>query len=349
MTSEPSPGPSLRVVIAGAGRFGTLHARVWEETGATVAGVVDVEPDRARALAQRHRGALAGTDLGDVVARSGARAVVVASDELSHTRLTDQALEAGCHVFVEKPLAVDPAVAAATTARAAALGRHVVAGMISRFADPYVYARDCLDRGALGTLWALRLRRDFSRSWFAGFGGRVHPVWESGIHDIDLALYLTDSRPVRVYAVESAAAGEAAPSVLTVLVEFASGVTATIESAWALPDLAPRTLAGALALDGCIAAECEVIGSEGVLKQRLVSDAVQRWAGDGVTAPDLSLWPERDGRVGGALAREVELAARLFRGEATAPAVPVAQAVAGVAVAAAVEESLRSGAPVALG
>lgn len=334
---------ATRVVLVGAGRFGALHARVWTEAGARITGVVDVDPARAETVAATVAAAFSGTDLATVVRQAGADVVVIASEERSHAALARQALDAGSHVFVEKPFALDPGEAADIVRRAEARGLVAFAGHISRFAQPYVSIREALASGRLGDLWSLRLRRDFSRSWWADFGDRVHPVWESGIHDIDLAIHLAASRPTRVVAVSSRAAGEAAPSVLSALLTFDNGVTATIESAWAVPAAAPATLAGALALDGTIAAECEVIGSRGIVKQRLVSDALTEWTDSRALVPDLSLWPESGGRIGGALRDEVHEALAVVRGERDQRLMPHHEAVWGVQVAAAVEESLTGG------
>lgn len=339
MTQDERP---LRVLIAGAGRFGALHARVWKENGATVAGVVDIAAGRAEQLAGRFGEGCHGTDLSEVIARAHPEAVVVASDEATHTALAREALRAGCHVFIEKPFALSAADAAATVALAEARGRIAFAGHISRFAQPYQRIAESLRAGRLGTLWTVRLRRDFSRSWFEDFGDRVHPVWESGIHDIDLAIFLAGVRPVRVCALQSAAAGDSAASVFQILVEFANGSTATIESAWSIPPRGPQSLVGALELDGTIAAECEVHGSAGVAKQRLVSDALVEWTDEGVNAPDLSLWPVDGSHVGGALRTEVQAAIAAFRGE-RAPAIPHREAVWTVETAEAVCASLASG------
>ncbi|MFH5823838.1 Gfo/Idh/MocA family protein [Georgenia sp. AZ-5] len=337
-----------RVVVAGVGRFGTLHVRAWTEAGARVVGVVDADPGRAREVAAAYAVPEHGEDLRRMVASARPDVVVVASDEASHSDLTDIALEAGCHVFVEKPFALAVERAVRTRDLAARAGRSVVVGHISRFAAPYRYMRQALEAGRLGELWAMRLRRDFSRAWFLGFGDRVHPVWESCIHDIDLAVYFAGTRAARVVAMQSRAAGPAAPSVVSALVEFASGVTATIESAWTVPASAPDTLVGALALDGAIVGEAELLGSAGTLRQRLVNDALTEWGPGGSVAPDLSLWPEIDGRLGGALATEVAYALDVFAGRRPNTLMPESEAVWGVEIAEAIVASLGSGAPVVL-
>jgi predicted dehydrogenase len=176
----------------------------------------------------------------------------------------------------------------------------------------------------------------------------VHPVWESCIHDIDLAVYFHAEPATRVFAAESRAAGEAAPSVITAIVEFASGATSTIESAWTVPLRGPQSLAGLLALDGTIDGEAQLIGSLGTARQRLVGDALTVWTDDLSLAPDLSLWPEEDGRVGGALRTEVAYASSVFRRERPNSVMPVEQAVWGVAIAEAIVRSAATGKPVTL-
>jgi hypothetical protein len=126
-------------------------------------------------------------------------------------------------------------------------------------------------------------------------------------------------------------------------------VIATVESAWLVPAAAPGTLDdGPLALDGAIVGEAEVLGLAGVLRQRLVSDALVEWTAAGVQAPDLSLWPEEDGAVGGALRREVAYAIAVCTGRREPDLMPVEEACWGVEAAEAVVESLRTGAPVTL-
>jgi len=336
---------SLRIAIAGAGRFGTLHARAWREAGAEIAAVVDADGARARGLAETYGTAQHGTDLGQVLADTPVDAVVVASDEASHSRLTDEAIAHGCHVFVEKPFSLDSAAAARSIRTAEAAGLQLIAGHISRFAQPYAYLREALDSGRLGDLWSVRLRRDFTRSWLADFGHRVHPAWESCIHDIDLAIFLTGERPASVYALQVRDAGSGFPASMSALLRFDSGRTATIESAWSVPDRGPQSLAGALALDGTIAGEAEVIGSTGTVKQRLVSDGLVEWNERGVFAPDLSLWPERNGRIGGALREEVEHAIAVFSGLVPNERMPHREALWSVATAEAMIRSLDSGQP----
>lgn len=333
----------LRVVVIGVGRFGVLHVRAWLEAGATVVGVSDKDGSRAAQVAQRFEIQHHSDSPETMIREIRPQAVVIASDEASHTKLADAAIAAGSHVFVEKPFALSSVEAQATLSAAKAAGLSIVVGHISRFAQPYRHISAAIRDGRVGQLWNLRLRRDFSREWYESFGDRVHPVWESCIHDVDLAVHFANAPARRVTALQSAAVSDSTPRVVSALVEFENGVTATIESAWSIPPAGPQTLAGALALDGSIAAESEVIGSAGTIKQRLVSDALVEWTNDGVAVPDLSLWPEDEGRLGGALRAEVAYAIQVFRGERPNNVTPENHAVWGVWIAEAIIESLARG------
>jgi predicted dehydrogenase len=336
----------LKVVIAGAGRFGTLHGRVWQEAGAQVTGLCDVDASRLGEASEHFGVTDVSAELSLLLERVAADVVVIASDEASHVSLTVEALSHGCHVFVEKPLALSGDDAWRVHEAARAADRQVVAGQISRFAAPYARMKATLKAGGVGQLCALRLRRDFSREWFLSFGDRVHPVWESCIHDIDLAISFVGRPVTRVTAVQSAAAGAAAPSVVSALLEFEDGVIATIESAWLVPPTAPQTLAGALALDGSIVGEVEILGLEGVMRQSLVSGGLIEWTGAGASIPDLSLWPEEDGHIGGALRQEVDYAIDVFTGGREPDRVPLEEVCWGVSAAEAIIRSLDTRQPV---
>lgn len=346
MTGSVARPRELTVAVIGVGRFGALHARVWPEAGARLVGFCDVDQQRLADVAHRFDGVASHTDVDRLLTELRPDVVVIATSEASHADLAIRALGAGCQVFVEKPLALCGADAWRIHNAARGANRAVVVGQISRFAAPYLRMRASLRDGRVGTLCALRLRRDFSRSWFAAFGDRVHPVWESCIHDIDLAVSFVGRRITRVTALQSAAAGDAAPSVVAGLMEFEGGVITTVESAWLVPDGAPQTLSGALELSGSIAGEAEALGLHGILRQRLITDALAEWTNEGVTMPDLTLWPEELNQVGGALRHEVDYAIGVFTGRREHDLVPLREVCYAVDAAEAMVVSLATNAPV---
>jgi predicted dehydrogenase len=97
-----------RAAIVGAGLMGYWHARALTRAGAELGLVVDRDADRRKALAARFAGCVTSSGLSDLRAR-GIAAVHICTPTPSHAALIREALEAGCHVLVEKPLADDAA------------------------------------------------------------------------------------------------------------------------------------------------------------------------------------------------------------------------------------------------
>jgi predicted dehydrogenase len=97
---------SLKAGVAGAGVFGGFHARKYAGLpGVELAAVYDVNPERAQTLAAE-LGARAFTDLSAFL-EAAADVVTIASPAVAHAAEVRQALEAGRHVYVEKPIADD--------------------------------------------------------------------------------------------------------------------------------------------------------------------------------------------------------------------------------------------------
>src|SRR5687768_14315075 len=115
----------MRVIVVGVGRFGLLHVRAWSEAGAAVVGVCDIDPARAAKAARSFGIAHYSDDPEAMMQDLKPHAVVIASDEASHSRLADAAIAAGCDVFVEKPFALSKAAADATVAAARVAGRNI--------------------------------------------------------------------------------------------------------------------------------------------------------------------------------------------------------------------------------
>jgi predicted dehydrogenase len=340
--------PVTRVAVAGAGRFGALQLRVFRSLPVEVVAVCEPDAQR-RAAVQQEFGIPRGyASLDELLEHERVDLVDVVSDESSHGELVLRAIDAGCHVFVEKPLCTDVDVAERIRTRAGECCVQVVTGQISRFGAGYQHLRDVLDRGELGRPVNLRFRRDFSRSWFPAFGKRIHPVWESGVHDIDLAIWYAGARCREVYAVERGVSGLAHPDTLVAVLTFANDVVATVESAWLVPDAAPQTLRGALELDGTIDAVTELLGDRGTASYRLAHDGLSVRTDSAVAHPELTLWPTVAGQVSGALREELGHAVDVATGQRPNDVMPLDEAVEGVRIAAAIQRSAKRRAPVSL-
>jgi len=109
-------------IVVGAGLMGRWHADAIERCGGRVVAIVDSDPKRARALAAHHGSCGAHPDLSAALTQESATAVHVCSPTSTHDLFACAAIDAGCHVLVEKPLAPTVAVTKRLLDRAAERG-----------------------------------------------------------------------------------------------------------------------------------------------------------------------------------------------------------------------------------
>jgi predicted dehydrogenase len=181
----------IRAAVVGVGSLGQHHARVYAALpGCRLAGVYDVDPERAKNVAERH-GAPVLEKLRDVIA--AADAVSVAVPTVDHHRVTKALLEAGRDVLVEKPITTTLDEADDLIRLAAERKAILQVGHIERF-NP---AMDVLRA-------ATREPRFIEVHRLGSFSPRsldIDVVLDLMIHDLDIVLALDGSEPVQVDAV----------------------------------------------------------------------------------------------------------------------------------------------------
>ncbi|HKM61363.1 MAG TPA: Gfo/Idh/MocA family oxidoreductase [Acidisphaera sp.] len=206
----------LRIGVAGAGHFGRYHAlKASSSPRSVLAGVHDRNAERARTVGWEAGAPALG--LAELIAASDA--VIVAASADAHFALASEALRAGRHVLVEKPIAATLAEADELAALAAARGLVLQVGHVERFSA----AHGAL-AGRIGTplyIEAVRIAP------FKPRGTDVSVILDLMIHDLDLVLTLIDSPIESVDAVGAAVASEH-EDIANARVGFANGAVATI-------------------------------------------------------------------------------------------------------------------------
>jgi scyllo-inositol 2-dehydrogenase (NADP+) len=201
----------VKIGIIGFGRIGAEHAGwIASAQGATVAAVQDVTPTR-RELADS-RGIRSHETLESLLSDT-IDAVLIATPTAMHFEHAILALEAGKHLMIEKPMALDLDESRRVAAEAKARGKVVSVFHNRRWDADYLTVRDAVKSGVLGKLINVETRlgqfascvgpaaRDYRPGWRneAAFGGGGLYDW--GSHFIDqLWRLLWPAKPVRVYA-----------------------------------------------------------------------------------------------------------------------------------------------------
>ncbi|HEU5433554.1 MAG TPA: Gfo/Idh/MocA family oxidoreductase [Thermomicrobiales bacterium] len=338
----------VRVGLAGLGRFGQLHATVLAGLpDAQLAAICDPNPDALATVGARHGVAARFASFAEMLAAGGIDAVFIVTPEPLHAEQARRAIDHGLPVFLEKPLAFAAAEGAALVAAAEVAKLPLQVGFVLRFETRHAMVREEIAAGRLGPLVSLRAKRNCSRSWFPDYGDRVHPVYETSIHDIDLFLWYVGAPCTRVQAVERRLSGRRYPDGCWALLEFAGGATAMLETSWFVPDGAPANVVTPN-WRGTIDAELEVIGQRGTARIRALDSGFALWQPDSTAAPEVGLWPEAHGQIGGALrAEDAHFLASVRSGQPSTIA-SAADALNGLRIAEAIVESARLGQPVDL-
>ena len=189
----------------------------------------------------------ATTDYERLLADPEIQAVVVATREDAQARLTVEALTAGKHVYVEKPLAETVEACEEVVAAQKASGKFVAVGFNRRFAPAYRTAKKVLGRDGGPKNVHYRLGDEYWR-WGRHYPPRVRVIHEV-CHIFDVLRWLTDSDVASVYCVESRADDE------SYLLKFRSGCIASImSSGYATMDM-PKERLEAIADKGGVTVE----------------------------------------------------------------------------------------------
>jgi predicted dehydrogenase len=209
----------LRAGVAGAGVFGGHHARKYASLpGVELVGIYDRGTGRALALAEE-LGAPGYTDLETFL--NCVDVVTIAAPAVTHMELAWAALDHGLHVYVEKPLASTLPGARALVGKAAERGRVLACGHQERAVFAAMGLFNAPERPT--RIEAVR------RNTHTGRGADVSVVLDLMIHDLDLALSLSEGEAAEVSGETHVTVGPFADRA-TADLSFADGMTVHLEA-----------------------------------------------------------------------------------------------------------------------
>lgn len=198
----------MKVGLCGYGPMGRTHAQLLaRQEGVQLVAVADVQEE----LRQR-----AASETGARVFESGealidarvADVVFVCAPTYLHAPLAIRALEAGAHVFSEKPMGLSTRECDAMIAAAERNGRFLTIGQVLRFWPEYVFLKQAVESGRYGALQSLSMTRiggvsiGFER-WFLDEKRGGMQIFDRHIHDTDLVVWLLGvPEAVQAYGVE---------------------------------------------------------------------------------------------------------------------------------------------------
>ncbi len=233
VSRQPKP---LSVLVAGLGNMGRSHALAYHgNPGFEIAALVNRSPVE---LPEELAGYEVGRSFEAALASAKPDVVSINTYSDSHADYAVAALQAGCHVFVEKPLATTVADARRVVDAARANRKKLVVGYILRhhpswmrliaearkLGPPYVFRMN-LNQQSSGATWETHKQLMQTTS----------PIVDCGVHYIDVMCQITDARPVEVRGMGLRLTGEIDPGMYNyghLQVLFEDGSAGWYEAGW---------------------------------------------------------------------------------------------------------------------
>ena len=186
--------------LIGCGSAGREHARgAAADADIAVRGFCDIEPAAAAAVAGEHDGAWHTTDPVRVFSDPEIDVVSIATAHDSHADLAIAALQAGKHLFLEKPMAMTSADCLRIEAARAAADRRLMLNHSIRFSGAARAIRERLGPIMVSHGQCTMAPADLNRwRWHPTQGGGT--VYDVGVHALDLLCWMHRDHPVEVYA-----------------------------------------------------------------------------------------------------------------------------------------------------
>ena len=231
----------IRVLVVGCGHMGTSHARAYHRLAAdfAIVGLVSRGADSRRKLNAEFGGGYPEfADYAQALAATKPDAVCISTYSETHAEYAIAAMEAGAHVFLEKPVADNIADCERVIAAARRLGRKLIVGYIlhvhpswqkftelARTLGKPLVMRMNLNQQSSGANWATH--KNLLRS--------TSPIVDCGVHYVDVMCRMTGSRPVSVNGIGARLSDEIAPGQVNyghLQVTFADGSIGWYEAGW---------------------------------------------------------------------------------------------------------------------
>jgi predicted dehydrogenase len=223
---------SVKVGQIGLGYWGPNLARtVAGMDGAELTALCDADPESLARVGSRYSGIPLYSDASDLLGSDGLDAVLIATPADTHYVLVRSAIEAGKHVFVEKPMARTVSEAEDLVGRAEAAGVVLMPGHVFLYNAAVRKVRDLIVSGALGDIYYIysqrlnlgQVRQD------------VNALWNFAPHDLSILGYWLGAEPTRVVARGFSYLQPGVEDVVFMTLDYPGGVGANVHISWLDP------------------------------------------------------------------------------------------------------------------
>ena len=223
----------VRIGVIGCGYWGpNLIRNLSHLKGSQVLICADLSEDRLDHMRNLYPQIETTTDYRRVLGRKDVDAVVVATPPETHAKLTVEALRAGKHVFVEKPLALSSADGTAMVDEAAKAERVLMVGHTFVYTAAVNKIKEVIASGELGEVFYIST----TRVNLGIFQESINVVWDLAPHDVSILNYILDSSPESVATHASCNIRKNIQDVAFLTLHYPGDVLAHVHVSWLNPN-----------------------------------------------------------------------------------------------------------------
>jgi len=231
--SRPVP-----IGVVGLGYWGpNLIRNLNELDAADLRWICDLDEARLHAIGKRYPAVRATPSYEDLLGDSSLEAIAIATPVSTHYPLALAALEAGKHVFIEKPLAASTAEALELQRVAEERGLTLMPGHTFLYSPPVNMIRELIQSGELGDIYFVSM----SRVNLGLHQSDVSVAWDLGPHDFSILRYWLEETPTHLSAMSRSCVFPQIPDVAFINLEYLGGAIAHVELSWLAPSKLRRT------------------------------------------------------------------------------------------------------------
>ena len=243
MNSMNSTNPTNpKIAILGAGGWGKNLVRIFcGLLGESAVTVVDPDTARREAMKSNHP----GITVAESPPWTELDAVVIAAPAPLHYQLASEALDAGLHVLVEKPLALSSEHVRSLIKSANEADRILMVDHLLEYHPAVERLKSLIDDGAIGKIRHMSLQR----LNLGVIRSEENAWWSLAPHDVSIALHLMNEQPIEVSAIGGTYLQDGIPDVVHATLRFDDGAVAHIHVSWLDPVKTRRmTIVGSKAM-----------------------------------------------------------------------------------------------------
>jgi predicted dehydrogenase len=223
----------LNVGVIGCGYWGPNLIRNFDQLNEScILWVADLDENRLKHMKKLYPSVETTKDYRNIIDDPNIDVVAVATPVHSHFALCSEALKAGKHVFVEKPITASVSEAKSLIEIAEERRLTLMVGHTFLYTSAVRKMKEIIDSGELGDIYYINSQR----MNLGLFQQDINVSWDLATHDISIILYLLGQEPQSVSAIGESHINPAVEDVAIISMRFANQMIAFVASSWLDPD-----------------------------------------------------------------------------------------------------------------